>query len=164
MASISGKEFRRLEHRVMLGKKIAGDASAVKKKKKKPDLLDVEGKMDEWTSQWIEFSWQGADVSLNEWYAASHWSNRDAVARKWHRFFASFFGKEKIFFSKYEIGLVYNSRLDPSNTITMIKLYEDTLKKHKIIPEDSKNECKLITLMPDLEMDHKQYKIFVRAV
>lgn len=60
---------------------------------------------------------------------------------------------------KYKIRMIYNSRLDPSNTITMIKLFEDFLKNHGVIKDDSKKYCKEIRIIPDETMKSKSYRI-----
>ncbi len=112
----------------------------------------------------IEFSWEGKDISLNEWYSSKHWSERKKRVIEWHVFFKSFLIKPYPALEKYEISLEYNSNIDTSNCITMIKLYEDMMQEEKIIPNDNKLFCKKITLMPNLDMNHKSYKITVNAI
>lgn len=132
------------------------------KKKVKKRVYDVVGNITI-TDQSIEFSWTGKDISLNEWYSSKHWSERKKRVNEWHTFFKSFLIKPYPAFERYEISIEYNSRLDPSNTVTMIKLYEDMMQKEKIIINDNKDCCKGIKLLPNLEMGSKHYKITVNA-
>ena len=54
----------------------------------------------------------------------------------------------------------YNSRLDVSNTIIMIKYLEDVLvKKLKWFKDDSPKYCKAIIIQPDERMKKKSYMV-----
>lgn len=107
------------------------------------------------------FQWVGKHISLNEWYSSKHWSHRNKVAKEWHEFFKKFLITPRPQFARYCITLQYNSKLDPSNTITLVKLLEDCLQKEGIISNDNKDNCKKIEIMPDLTMKPKSYKIIV---
>jgi len=110
----------------------------------------------------IKVSWEGSHISLNDWYGSNHWTNRHTQKLRWHDFFKSLLANEPVLnFETYEITLVYNSRLDPSNTVAMIKLFEDTMKKMGIIKDDSKKYCKGIQVIPDLNLKSKEYTIIV---
>lgn len=156
--SVSLSEFRRMSVVASAAKGKKSD----KKKKPKKKVLDVSGTATV-SDDGIVFSWEGAHISLNEWYASKHWTYRNADANAWHAFFKSFLTKPLPVFAAYDITIEYNSNLDPSNCITMIKLYEDMMQKEKIVPNDNKKYCRGIHLIPVLEMGKKAYKIIVNA-
>ena len=104
-------------------------------------------------------SWSGVHISLNEWYTGKHWSKRVKQKNKWWALFTILMNGKKFKLDTYKLELVYNSRLDPSNTITMIKLFEDYLVKKKLIIDDNKKYCKGISLTPDESMKANHYKI-----
>jgi hypothetical protein len=110
--------------------------------------------------------WNGQHISLNDWYSGgNHWTVRDTMKRRWHQIFKEVL--EPLDMPKlieYELELVYNSRLDPTNTITMVKLFEDTMKDLGLIIDDSKKYCKKITLLPNLEMKNKHYIINIKKI
>ena len=62
------------------------------------------------------------------------------------------------------IKLYYNSRLDPSNTITMVKLLEDTMKKEGWIIDDSPKYCTEIRLKFDSELPKKSYRAVIEKL
>lgn len=111
----------------------------------------------------IIFEWIGRDLSLNEWYSANHWSERDRDTRQWHEFFAKPFKKlaEIPKYEKYFITLKYNSNLDPSNCITMIKFYEDVLQSLGVIKNDNKNNSLGLSIVPCLDFKPLTYIITV---
>lgn len=108
------------------------------------------------------FSWSGKSISLNEWYSSKHWTVRNKVAKEWHKFFADFDHKKQVF-DKYLISLRFNSRLDPSNCITMIKLCEDHLQKAGFIKNDNKDVCRGINIQPDERLKKNSYVISISA-
>jgi hypothetical protein len=65
---------------------------------------------------------------------------------------------------KYMITLYFNSRLDASNTVPMIKIFEDVMKKNHYIVDDSKKFCKGIEIYPDESMGKKNYKLTVHII
>lgn len=107
----------------------------------------------------IVFAWAGEHISLNEWYSSKHWTNRNKQRNYWHDFFKKFLSKPYPTFGKYEVTLEYNSNLDPSNTITLIKLAEDVLQELEIIENDNLKCCQLLRIVPNLEMKKKSYKL-----
>jgi len=113
-------------------------------------------------SNWIVFKWADIHISLNDWYSSEHWTKRNKTKDFWHKFFKDSLPTTKPFFKKYSITLEFNSRLDVSNTITMIKLCEDTLKKEGVIIDDSKQYCRGVYLIPVDEMKKFSYKITVK--
>jgi len=46
----------------------------------------------------------------------------------------------------------------------MVKLFEDTMVKNGLVPDDSKRFCRGITLTPDDTMAKKTYKITVEVL
>lgn len=112
----------------------------------------------------LEFKWADKHISLNEWYSSKHWTNRNKKAKEWHEFFKSYLLKPYPRFEKYSITLEFNSRLDPSNTITMIKLVEDMMQKEGVIINDNKDCCVGVHIIPVLDMKKFSYKITVNAV
>ena len=113
---------------------------------------------------WI-FSWDGQHISLNDWYSASHWIKRHKQKQKWTLIFLEIMQKFKPFtVDEYTLQLEYNSRLDPSNTITMIKLFEDFLKNKNVIKDDSKKYCKGIHIMPREDFAKKHYRITLNKI
>lgn len=112
----------------------------------------------------LVFRWIDKHVSLNKWYASEHWTKRNEAAAKWHKMFKDMLPKNCPHIDRYIIALEYNSRLDPGNTITMVKLCEDMLQKEKIIVNDTMEFCKGVYLIPKDDMKKKSYKITVKAV
>jgi len=107
----------------------------------------------------LVFSWGNKHISLNEWYSSKHWTERNKTTEYWHNFFKSFLYHPYPRFDKYGVSLEYNSRLDPSNTITMIKLCEDMLQKEGVIENDNKQYCEGIIIQPNEEMKKFTYKL-----
>ena len=62
------------------------------------------------------------------------------------------------------ITMYFNSRLDASNTVPMIKILEDTMKKAHYIVDDSKKFCKGIQIYPDESLGKKHYKLTVHIL
>ncbi len=112
----------------------------------------------------LEFKWADKHISLNEWYSSKHWTQRNKKAKEWHDFFKSYLIKPYPKFEKYSITLEFNSRLDPSNTITMVKFIEDMLQEEGVIANDNKDNCKGIHIVPILDMKKFSYKIIVNAI
>lgn len=110
----------------------------------------------------IIFRWEGEHISLNDWYSSEHWTKRNKSAEYWHFFFKKQLICPYPYFPKYEITLEFNSRLDPSNCITMVKLCEDMLQKEKIIENDNKKFCKGIHIIPIETMKNFTYKLTVK--
>ena len=112
-----------------------------------------------------QFEWSGAHISLNAWYSAASWVVRANHKYKWHGIFKELIEQQEIEpIEQYKIKLKYNSRLDPTNTITMIKLFEDTMVELGVIKGDSKKYCKGVEIMPVEELESKQYIIEVEKI
>lgn len=112
----------------------------------------------------IVITWDG-HISLNEWYSSKHWSFRKRQKDHWFMIFSALlevFPKKT--FGSYSIKLEYNSRLDPSNTITMIKLLEDTMKKQGWIIDDSPKYCESLTIKFNKELPKKTYQATITDV
>lgn len=103
--------------------------------------------------------WEGVDLSLNKWYANRHWSFRNKEKEFWASLFLKLLPKRTKKVDKYMVTLYFNSRLDASNTIPMVKILEDTMKKAHYIIDDSKKFCKGIEIYPDESMGKKNYKL-----
>lgn len=112
----------------------------------------------------IEIEWEGVDLSLNKWYANRHFSYRIKEKEFWSSLFLKLLPKRTEKIDKYMITLYFNSRLDASNTIPMIKIAEDTMKKEHYIVDDSKKFCKGISIYPDETMGKKNYKLIVHII
>lgn len=133
------------------------------KKKKHKNHISVGGFSEEkMPKQDLIFEWDGKDISLNKWYSSQHWTIRNKAAKDWHSFFKKMLITPYQKFDAYTLTLEYNSRLDPSNCITMCKLLEDMMQKEKIISNDNKDNCKGIHIIPNLNMKKKSYKITVK--
>ena len=80
-------------------------------------------------------------VSLNQWYASSHWSKRVKLKNTYKVLIRSQLGLFKPFSKDQKYETEYNfmfktKPLDASNTIAMVKLIEDTIfedDRHDII-------------------------------
>lgn len=106
------------------------------------------------------FKWSGEHISLNDWYASQHWTVRNTQKRKWMQIFSELINEQKPKpIKKYALEMRYNSRLDPTNTITMVKLFEDTLRDKGIIIDDTKKYCSYISIKPELTLGKKHYEI-----
>ena len=114
--------------------------------------------------EYIVIEWEG-HISLNQWYASKHWSYRKKQKDHWHELFKTKLNEyDKTLFKKYKFKLYYNSRLDPSNTITMVKLLEDTMKKEGWIIDDSSKYCAEIRLKFDPELPKKSYRAVIEQL
>lgn len=112
----------------------------------------------------IEIQWEGVDLSLNKWYANRHWSFRNKEKEFWTNLFLNLLPKRSKKIDKYIITLRFNSRLDASNTMPMIKIFEDSMKKNHYIIDDSKKYCKGIEIYPDETMGKKDYHLTVHIL
>ena len=65
---------------------------------------------------------------------------------------------------EYRIELHVNSRHDPSNTITVIKLFEDSLKSLGYIVDDSPKYCKEIVIKPNQDLEKPSFKIVLESI
>ena len=116
------------------------------------------------TSIKLVFNWADKHVSLNDWYSSKHWSHRNKIQKEWHAFFKSYLIAPYPQYKQYKIELMYNSRLDPSNTIPMIKLCEDMLTENGIIPNDTKEFCKGIVIVPNEIMKKFSYQLIIHNI
>ena len=109
----------------------------------------------------MKISWEGKHVSLNVLYSQVHWSKRKKQRDEWHDFFyKNLLSYKKPKKKTYKILMKYNSRLDVSNTIIMIKYLEDVIvKKLKWYKDDSIKYCKGISIVPDERMKKKSYMV-----
>ena len=113
----------------------------------------------------ILIKWKNDHISLNDWYGSKHWTVRQKAKNKWCKIFKELLnGGPAVNFSTYDITLTYNSRLDSSNTIAMIKICEDTMVKLGIIKDDTKQYCKGVHLIPDETLGKKHYIIKIREL
>jgi hypothetical protein len=116
----------------------------------------------------ITLEWSVRQLSLNKWYESQHWSKRKATTDDWHKFFSVLLIMQKRSIPKevkaYAMELRYNSNLDPSNTIAMVKLCEDAMQKMDIIKGDDKRFCVGICLKPDLDMKKKHYELEIEFI
>ena len=112
----------------------------------------------------INIEWEGIDLSLNKWYANRHWSFRKKEKDFWASLFLKLLPKRTKTIDKYIITLKFNSRLDASNTVPMIKILEDTMKKNNYIIDDSKKFCKGIEIYTDESMGKKNYSLTVHIL
>jgi hypothetical protein len=112
----------------------------------------------------IDIEWHGIDLSLNKWYANRHWSFRNKEKEFWATTFIRLLPKRTRQIDKYMITLKFNSRLDASNTVPMIKILEDTMKKEHYIVDDSRKYCKGIMIYPDDELGKKHYKLTIHIL
>lgn len=112
----------------------------------------------------IVFEWEGIDVSLNKFFAGKHWTIRNKIKDQFHVLFAQLLSKKYNMIDKYSVTLEYNSRLDPTNTIILIKIAEDYLRHINILTDDTKKYCKKVTIIPDESMGKKNYKLTVHIL
>lgn len=104
-------------------------------------------------------------ISLNEWYSSNHWTARNEQKKEWSNLFVKVINDNKpLPMEEYRIELHVNSRHDPSNTITVIKLFEDTLKSLGYIIDDSPKYCKEIVIKPDKTLENKSFKIILENI
>jgi predicted nuclease of restriction endonuclease-like RecB superfamily len=112
----------------------------------------------------IVFEWEGIDVSLNKFFAGKHWTIRNKIKDQFHVLFGQLLSKKYNMVDKYSVTLEYNSRLDPTNTIILIKIAEDYLRHINILTDDTKKYCKKVTIIPDESMGKKNYKLTVHIL
>lgn len=111
--------------------------------------------MDEFVFHWI-----GDHLSLNELYSQKHWSSRKKLADKWHKKFGKMlleYDKPEI--NEYRVKLVYKSRLDVDNTVALVKMFVDTLRKQNWVKDDSPKYLKEVRLNFDNNLETKEYLI-----
>lgn len=107
----------------------------------------------------IVFEWHDVDVSLNKFFAGKHWTVRNKYKDFFHMLFAKLLDKKYKQVELYEVKLEYNSRLDPTNTVIMIKIGEDFLRHINILTDDTKKYCKKVSMIPVETMGKKHYKM-----
>ena len=107
----------------------------------------------------IVFEWHSVDVSLNKFFAGKHWTVRNKIKDQFHILFGKLLIKKYRMIEKYTVSLEYNSRLDPTNTIIMIKIGEDYLRHINILTDDTKKYCKGVSIAPNDLMGKKHYKL-----
>lgn len=112
----------------------------------------------------FSITWSGVDLSLNKWYANRHWSFRNKEKEFWKNFFIKITPRKMKLIDQYFIVMSFNSRLDASNTIPMIKIYEDTLKEYDYIIDDSRKFCKGLQILTDDSLDKKTYIITINVI
>lgn len=112
----------------------------------------------------IVFEWEGVDVSLNKFFAGKHWTIRNKIKDQFHLLFGRLLTKKYRMVDKYEVVLEYNSRLDPTNTIILIKIGEDFLRHINVLTDDTKKFCKKVTIIPVSEMGAKHYKMTFQII
>jgi hypothetical protein len=112
----------------------------------------------------IVFEWEGIDVSLNKFFAGKHWSIRNKIKNQFHILFGNMLNRKYEKIDKYHIILEYNSRLDPTNTIILIKIAEDYLRHIGILTDDTKKYCKKVTIIPEETMGKKHYKLTIHII
>lgn len=112
----------------------------------------------------IVFEWDGIDVSLNKFFAGKHWTIRNKIKDQFHLLFGRLLTKKYKMVDKYEVVLEYNSRLDPTNTIILIKIGEDFLRHINVLTDDTKKFCKKVTIIPVMEMGAKHYKMTFQII
>ena len=110
----------------------------------------------------INYKYTGKGVSINDFYANSHWSNRNKLVNKYHKIFNALILESKIKkLNEFGIVIIYNSRHDPDNITGYEKLFTDCLKKMGIIVDDNKKHYKIFSVIPDesLEMNTIIFKV-----
>jgi hypothetical protein len=112
----------------------------------------------------IVFEWEGIDVSLNKFFAGKHWTIRNKIKDQFHLLFGRLLTKKYKMVDKYEVVLEYNSRLDPTNTIILIKIGEDFLRHINVLTDDTKKFCKKVTIIPVSTMGAKHYKMTFQII
>ena len=79
-------------------------------------------------SKVYEIVFNGKAFSLNDFYNNNNWYIRKKIKDEYGDKFHELIEEAKVEpFDQYKIELVYNSRHDITNTIGMVKVFEDTL-------------------------------------
>ncbi len=112
----------------------------------------------------IVFEWKDVDVSLNKFFAGKHWTVRNKYKDFFHSLFGKLLNRKYKRVDKYAVLLEYNSRLDPVNTIILIKIGEDFLRHINILTDDTKKYCKSVSIVPIDTMDKKHYKLSFQII
>lgn len=111
----------------------------------------------------IVFQWQDIDISLNKFFAGKHWTVRNKYKDMFHLMFSKMMEisprKTTKIADKYILELRYNSRLDPINTVVMMKIGEDYLRYINALTDDTKKYCKGVIIIPVETMGKKDYKM-----
>lgn len=111
----------------------------------------------------IVFQWQDIDISLNKFFAGKHWTVRNKYKDMFHLMFSKMMEisprKTTKIADKYILELRYNSRLDPINTVVMMKIGEDYLRYINALTDDTKKYCKGVIIIPIETMGKKDYKM-----
>ncbi len=103
--------------------------------------------------------------SLNEWYSSSHWTKRKSQKDYFKKKITTLLLEQgchkngKI--DKFKVSLVYNSRLDPDNTITIIKIFVDSLKG-LVVKDDTKKYFKGFSIEVNDKLPIDSYIIEVK--
>ena len=115
-------------------------------------------------------TFEGQGFSANDFYTQRHHMVRSNIKNKYGNLFRSLIEEAGVtYMLQYRIDMEYNSRHDPSNVSGMLKVFEDSLagmKKSKtktsmfdpLIPDDSKQYCKGVSITPDLNLKLNTFK------
>lgn len=104
-------------------------------------------------------------ISLNDWYGSRHWSIRKKQKDTWFKLLKKVIeANEPSDVERYKIELRVNSRHDPSNVITVIKFFEDTLKELGYIIDDSPKYCRGVLIVPDETLKKKSFTLILERL
>ena len=111
-----------------------------------------------------EIDYVGKGISLNDFYASSHWRTRHNIKTKFKPLFKELI-REVLEFNKidkFALILEYNSKHDPDNVTGTEKLFVDALRVDKTgdgwIDDDSKKYYKLYAVKPNDELERNTFR------
>lgn len=99
----------------------------------------------------IELPFEGS-ISLNKLYSGMHWTKRKKLADSWHHKFKEGLKHYDIVqYSKLDLVLKVNNKLDLDNCSVIVKLCVDTVKQLGFIKDDTPKYFKKMTIVSDKE-------------
>lgn len=108
-----------------------------------------------------KIKYQGKAPSLNDWYSGKHWYKRMETKQHYGKIFEDLLeeaGVERM--DKFQISILFNSRLDTDNVVGLSKILVDTMKG-KYFTEDSKRFYRGLLIQPDESLPHNTYIISI---
>jgi hypothetical protein len=113
---------------------------------------------------YYEIIYQGKAPSLNLWYASNGWWARNKAKQEFKVIFEDLLSKADIkYMEAFRIEMIYNSRFDPDNAISLIKMLVDSLKG-TYVKDDTKQFFKGLSIEPNLELKSSTYIIRIHPL
>lgn len=110
--------------------------------------------------------YKGKGVSLNQFYAGVHWTERNKIKDTFRDIFMPMIKEQKIpTIEKMELEVEANSRHDVDNLVAMAKIFMDCVKHCYIIRDDDASQYKAVTLKSNKEdLEYNEFKFTIKVL